>query len=89
MTDTENICDEASYQITVANIKYGRSFSNKFRDRPEIVTLDVPESILKLKTKGDETKFKDAVESFAYNTVSRKFAAEVSRCQVWLPLEDK
>ena len=87
MSDNEmHEIDDTGYQITVANIKYGREFYMKHRERPEMVTLDVPESLLKVKDRDDE-KFRDGIESFAYNTVTRKFGAEVSFCQVWLPLE--
>jgi len=79
--------EDVGYQVTVTNIKYGRKFyTARGKERPEMVTLDVPESLLKVKDKDDE-KFRDGVESFAYNTVTRKFGAEVSFCQVWLPLE--
>ena len=87
MADNEmHGAEDVGYQITVTNIKYGRELYGKFKERPEMVTLDVPESLLKVKGKDDE-KFRDGVESFAYNTVTRKFGAEVSFCQVWLPLE--
>ena len=90
MSDKEmHETDDVGYQVTVTNIKYGREFySTRSKERPEMVTLDVPESLLKVKDKDDE-KFRDGIESFAYNTVTRKFGAEVSFCQVWLPLESK
>ena len=77
------------YQIMVVNIKYGKVLSNKVRERPSVVTLDVPEAILKSRNKGDEQRFLDAVETFAYNTVTRKYGAEVNYCRVCLPLEDE
>lgn len=76
------------YQIQVVNIKYGRELntSKKIKEKPEMVVLDVPEEILKNKNKGQ--KFLDMIESFAYNTVTRKYGAEVHICQVYLPLDD-
>lgn len=90
MSDKENYeTNDVGYQVTVTNIKYGRElYSNHNKERPEMVTLDVPESLLKVKDR-DGDKFRDGVESFAYNTVTRKFGAEVSFCQVWLPLESE
>ena len=77
---------ENGYQITVVNIKYGKTFSKRVKDRPEMVTLDVPDALLKMREKDNE-KFLDSVEAFAYNTVTRKYGSEVSYCQVYLPLE--
>lgn len=74
------------YQITVVNIKYGNALSKRIKDRPEMVVLDLPDALLKSRDKNEE-KFLDSVEAFAYNTVSRKYGAEVSYCQVYLPLE--
>jgi hypothetical protein len=73
------------YQIFVVNIKYGKELNNKHKERPDMVILDIPESIRKIK---NEVKFRDNVESFAYNTITRKYGAEVCNCQVWLPLAD-
>jgi hypothetical protein len=74
------------YQITVVNIKYGNTLSKRIKERPEMVTLDLPEALLKVKGK-DEERFLDSVESFAYNTVTKKYGAEVTYCQVYLPME--
>lgn len=49
-----------------------------------MATLDVPEGILK--TMNDTKKFMENIESFAYNTLTKKYGAEVSYCQVYLPL---
>jgi len=70
------------YQITVVNIKYGNVFNSKIKNRPDMTILDVPENIYKIK---DEEKLRDAIESFAYNTITRKYGAEVSFCQSFLP----
>ena len=88
MSDIENNDEAASYQITVVNIKYGKELANRHKDRPEIVSLDVPAALVKMKNKGNEDKFRDAVEAFACNTITRKFGAEVGFCQVYLPLEE-
>lgn len=74
------------YQITVVNIKYGNTLSKRIKERPDMVTLDLPEALLKVRGK-DEERFLDSVESFAYNTVTKKYGAEVTYCQVYLPME--
>lgn len=88
--DANSSNETVGYQINVVNIKYGVSFLPRNRNRPDSATLDLPEAILKMKDKeGGWQKFVDTVESFAYNTLTRKYGAEVSFCQVFLPLEDR
>lgn len=89
MSEIETNEENVGYQINVVNIKYGKQLTNSKNEKPDMVTLDVPEALLKIKNKGDEQKFLDYVETFAYNTVSRKYGAEVNSCQVWLPLENE
>ena len=73
------------YQILVVNIKHGKVKNQKMKELDDVVVLDVPEGILK--TKNNITQFYDNIETFAYNTVSRKFGTEVYHCQVYLPLD--
>lgn len=83
---TTNIDDNHGYQILISNIKFGgKVLNSNIKDLPSDAVLDVPEGILRTQT--DKKKFEDAVESFAYNTLSRKYGKEVSYCQVWLPLD--
>lgn len=77
--------DERGYQVVVVNIKYGKVHNPKIKERPDMTVLDIPEGILR--TIKNEEKFKDNIESFAYNTITRKYGAEVSYCQVWLPMD--
>ena len=76
---------ENGYQILVVNIKYGKELNKKIKNRPDMTMLDVPESIVKLVS--DKVKFEDSIETFAYNTVTKKYGAEVNYCQVWLPFD--
>ena len=75
---------EDGYQILVVNIKYGKDVNRRVKDKPSMVVLDVPDSILKCKNQIE--KFKDNLESFAYNTITRKYGAEVYKCQIWMPI---
>jgi hypothetical protein len=77
---------DSGYSVSVVNIHYRRK-SRTFIDCkiPEIVTLNIPEGIMRLK--GDEQKFMDEIESFAYNCISRKYQIEVTNCQIFLPNE--
>lgn len=72
------------YQVIVVNTKYGRILNEKIKDRPEMSILDIPEGIMK--TKNKKNVFEDNVESFVYNTLTKKYGAEVSHCQIYLPL---
>ena len=88
-TEVNDVNEEnGGYQIMVVNIKYGKVLSNKTKERPSMVTLDVPLAILKTRNSGNEQRFLEAVETFAYNTVTRKYGAEVNYCQVCLPTEN-
>lgn len=71
------------YQVIVVNTKYGRILNEKIKDRPEMSILDIPEGILK--TKNKHNVFEDNIESFVYNTLTKKYGAEVSHCQIYLP----
>lgn len=83
---TNNTTANSGYQILVVNIKYGKELGGKVKSRPNMSVLDVPSGVLKnIKNK---EKFMDSVESFAYNTLTKKYSAEVNYCQVWLPLND-
>ena len=76
--------EDNGYQVIVVNTKYGRILNEKIKDRPEMSVLDIPEGILKTKNKSGI--FEDNVESFVYNTLTKKYGAEVSHCQIYLPL---
>lgn len=72
------------YQVSVVNIKYGKDLFKHTKDKPTMVVLDIPESLLKCKNQDE--KFKDGIESFVYNTITKKYGAEVSKCQIWMPI---
>ena len=83
---TTTIDEDHGYQILISNIKFGGNVLNsKIKDRPSDAVLDVPEGILR--TRADKQKFEDNIESFAYNTLTRKYGKEVSYSQVWLPMD--
>lgn len=78
---------DTSYQILCVNIFFDEdSFENR-KDRenhPDSLSLDVPTRLLPLE-ESNFKKFKDEVEMFAYNTISKKFGGEVVSMQIWLP----
>jgi len=81
----ENINPNA---VVVVNIAYfnedlkGKKTANR-NDLPKFFTLDLPERILEFKEK-DQEKYFDLIETFCYNTLSKKFQAEVASCQIWV-----
>ena len=79
------------YQVWAVNIKYDEYLGDQRVDlhskrMPESAVLNVPESILK--GKRNRQRFYENVETFVYNTLTRKCGAEVCFCQIFLPLDD-
>ena len=73
--------------VVVVNIKYARismdgSISEK-KNLPEFFVLDLPERITQLPDKNDQ-KYYDLIETFVYNTLTKKFQTEVENCQIWI-----
>ena len=80
------------YQIIITGISWKenstRSYVSK-KDNEELptqFTLDLPENVLAQANK-KENNFKDIIETFVYNFLTRKFSHEVYSCSIWLPLE--
>ena len=87
----ENIQDD-KYQIIITGISWKadsiRQYMSK-KDNEELptqFTLDLPENVLNQANK-PENVFKDVIETFVYNFLTRKFGHEVYSCSIWLPLE--
>lgn len=73
--------------VIVVNIRYARismdgSMSKK-KNLPEFFVLDLPERITQLPDKSDQ-KYLDLIETFVYNTLTKKFQTEVEHCQIWI-----
>lgn len=90
----EEVNDPSKYQIFIANIHWDRkslrqyhSKYDVYEDLPSQFTLDVPENVQKRATKSKEG-FNDVIETYVYDFLTRKFAHEVNRCQIYLPLEE-
>ena len=80
------------YQIIITGLSWKenstRSYVSK-KDNEELptqFTLDLPENVLAQANK-KENNFKDIIETFVYNFLTRKFSHEVYSCSIWLPLE--
>lgn len=77
--------------IIITNIKWwkGHETKNKvnYYDLPESYQISIPNNMLDL-YKSNYSAFKDDIETFVYNFLTRKFGIEVSFCQIWLPLEE-
>lgn len=76
--------------LVIANIKWWSShiLNNKSKNKelPTIFSVDIPQNIRLLKDT-DNQQYLDAIESFVYNFLTRKFGVEVSFCQIYLPLD--
>lgn len=90
--DNNNIVTE-NYQVLVTNIKWHKEAIGQYRVKhdnydalPTQFTLDIPENILNHKnTKAYNVN--DAIETFVYNFLTKKYEHEVNCCSIWLPLE--
>lgn len=73
--------------IIVVNVSYlpGTAPAKKAKAEklPEYFVLDIPPKILTIREKSESLYF-DALESFAYNTVSRKTKLQVAHCQIYV-----
>ena len=71
--------------VVVVNIKFNkRSFDGKKKTNlPDFFVLDLPERITQLPDKTDQ-KYYDLIETFVYNTLTKKFQTEVQYCQIWI-----
>ena len=73
--------------VVVVNIKYARisrdGTTTKRKNLPEFFILDLPERITQLPDKSDQ-KYLDLIETFVYNTLTKKFQTEVTGCQIWI-----
>lgn len=73
--------------VIVVNIKYARlsmdGNPSKRKNLPEFFVLDLPERITQLPDKSDQ-KYLDLIETFVYNTLSKKFQTCVDFCQIWI-----
>lgn len=72
---TWNPKQTSSYQVKKDKTNYGAL--------PRQMTFDIPETVLEQARK-DPKNFNDVIESFIYNTLTRKFMHEVYCCQIWL-----
>lgn len=74
----------------VVNIKYVTEQETQKKPKGKKPTvsdtyyLTIPEKILKLKNKVNQTKYFDTIESYVYNTVTKLTKRKVAFCQIYL-----
>ena len=73
--------------VIAVNIKYSKNSMDgkpsKRKNLPDTFVLDLPERITQLPDKSDQ-KYLDLIETFVYNTLSKKFQTDVEYCQIWI-----
>ena len=81
------------YQVIVTNITWSKDTVGKFRSKkdftdrlPDQMSFNLPDSLAK---KDGKEGFKDEVETFTYNFLTKRFNHEVYSCQIWLPCEEQ
>jgi hypothetical protein len=67
----------------IQNHVFGFNKDIKFNTLPDQMVLEIPQNIQN--TNVSEDKLKDIIESFVYNTLTKKYGYEVNNCQIWLP----
>lgn len=80
---------DVGYEVVVANVSWSpKPFRamKKEGELPTQISMTIPENVLKQANKPANV-FNDIIESYVYNTLTRKFGHEVWRCQIWLPLD--
>lgn len=87
----EAATQDNGYEVFVANISWNPKAFRQVKKEGELPTqlsMTIPENVLKQAQKPSNV-FNDIIESYVYNTLSKKFLHEIYKCQIWLPLEDK
>ena len=88
MQDIES--NDNNNQILITNITWNKkaihSHSKQEDDLPTQFAIDLPENVVNQANKKDNV-YKDVIESFVYNLLTRKYDHEVWSCSIWLPLE--
>lgn len=79
------------YQVLVTEITWNENNIKGYQKQtydplPSQFNIDLPKQ---LAAQEKLQSFKDNVEAFVYNLLTRKFGHEVYSCQIWLPLEEK
>lgn len=73
--------------VIAVNIRYSKNSMDgkpsKRKNLPDTFVLDLPERITQLPDKSDQ-KYLDLIETFVYNTLSKKFQTNVGYCQIWI-----
>jgi len=73
--------------VIAVNIRYSKNSMDgkpsKKKNLPDTFVLDLPERITQLPDKSDQ-KYLDLIETFVYNTLSKKFQTNVEYCQIWI-----
>lgn len=73
--------------VIAVNIRYSKNSMDgkpsKRKNLPDTFVLDLPERITQLPDKSDQ-KYLDLIETFVYNTLSKKFQTNVEYCQIWI-----
>lgn len=88
-TIEESIIEESlnDNSVIVVNIAYNPismdGTRSKRKDLPKFFVLDLPERITQIPDKSEQ-KYFDLIETFVYNTLTKKFQTEVESCQIWI-----
>ena len=77
-----------NYQVLVTQITWNKNTIKGFNKKspvdqlPDQCSIDLPKQ---LASQENTPNFKDNVETFIYNLLTRRHGHEVYSCQIWLP----
>lgn len=85
--ETEGVNPNVAYIVNISYLPDSNQTNPKDRKNPDELfdsyILDIPPKIFEIREKNPKL-YLDVVETFAYNTISRKTGREVAHCQIYL-----
>lgn len=80
-----NISKNAVIVVNAHFSTYSRDGQKSSKKKlPSSFILDLPERITMYEDKASQ-RYYDLIETFVYNTLSKKFQTDLWSCQIWLP----
>ena len=80
------------YNVFVVNMSWSKNSIRPMKKKdsiefPEALQLEIPENVLRQAQKKTNV-FEDIIETYVYNTLTKKYGYELWHCQIWLPLTE-
>ena len=91
-TDEPEADETPGYNVVVVNMTWSKNSIRPMKKKdsiefPEALQLEIPENVLRQAQKKTNV-FEDIIETYVYNTLTKKYGYELQHCQIWLPLTE-